>query len=206
MISIFDNITAVMIAGVVLLILFAIQQRSTDFNIEQNAIYSSKKFSIDFSEWIEKDLGLVGDNMDHGDVLFEQLLYENVNTKKFVFNRDSIDYSTSTILQIQTSYDLDSAGVLTLPDTTIQLYNLKRTERIENGAGGWHPWHDTGIGPEWISHFRIDLADNRGRRVLATEDSTAFLNVAFTLAIPNLSTRSYINEYNWSTTINIRRY
>ena len=80
MLSIFDNIIAIMIAGVVILLLFTIQQRSTDFNLEQNIVYSSKKFSLDFAEWLEGDLSLTGTNIENGEVHFSALSYEGLNT------------------------------------------------------------------------------------------------------------------------------
>ncbi len=209
MLSIFDNIIAVMIAGVVILLLFAVQQRSADFNIEQNSVYSSKKFSLDFAEWLEADLSLTGTNLDNGDQLFTNLTYQGINTKQITLYRDilSIDSVTFVVdsIRVETRYSLDSSSVLTLPDTTIQLYELTRFERKEMLGGGFEPWHEVGKGPEWISYFRINTLNSQGQTVML-EPQTAFLDVAFTLAMPNLSSNAYLREFNWASTVNIRRY
>ena len=205
MLSIFDNIIAIMIAGVVILLLFSIQQRSTDFNIEQNALYSAKTFSLDFAEWIEADISLTGINQDHADPKFATPTYLGANTQSIILYRDSVVFAPADTFEVQTWYDLDSSAVVTLPDTTIQLYELTRWERMELAGGGFSPWKETGKGPEWISYFRINTLNAQGQTVVA-EPQTAFLNVAFTLVLPNIGSKAHINEFNWASTINIRRY
>ncbi|MFK7844562.1 MAG: hypothetical protein AB8G77_04615 [Rhodothermales bacterium] len=206
MISIFDNIIAIMIAGVVVIILFSIQQRSTDFNIEQTSIYSAKNSSLDFANWIEEDLKLVGTNIDHGDVMFIAPTYTGSNTSQFLFLQETRVYPGPIITRIQTRYDVDSSSTIVLPDTTIQLYELIRHQRDSSSTTGvWSPWVETGAGPQWLSYFRIDLMNNQGQ-LITTEPQTAFLEVAFTLAMPNLSSQAYIREFNWSSQINIRQY
>ncbi len=206
MISIFDNIIAIMIAGVVVIILFSIQQRSTDFNIEQTSIYSAKNSSLDFADWLEDDLKLTGTNIDHADVMFTVPNYVGSNTSQFLFRQETRTYPGPIITRIQTRYEVDSSSTIVLPDTTIQLYELVRHQRDSSTTtGAWSPWVETGAGPEWLSYFRIDLINNQGQLV-NTEPQTAFLQVAFTLAMPNLSSQAYIREFNWSTKINIRQY
>ncbi|MEM8489115.1 MAG: hypothetical protein AAF564_26450 [Bacteroidota bacterium] len=209
MLSIFDNIIAIMIAGVVILLLFTIQQRSTDFNIEQNSVYSSKKFSLDFAEWLEGDFSLAGTNMDNGDILFSNLVYEGINTKEITFFRDTLNIDPVTFnvdsVRVETRYTLDSSKVLTLPDTTIQLYEVTRYMREELAGGGFSAWNEVGKGPEWVSYFRVNTLNDQGQTVLL-EPQTAFFDIAFTLALPNFSSTAYLREFNWATTVNIRRY
>lgn len=207
MISIFDNIIAIMIAGVVVIILFSIQQRSTDFNIEQTSIYSAKNSSLDFANWLEEDLKLVGTNIDHGDVMFTVPTYVGSNTSQFLFYSETIIHTPGEITtRIETRYDIDSSSTIVLPDTTIQLYELVRHQRDSSTtSGAWSPWVETGAGPEWLSYFRIGLINNQGLLV-NTEPQTAFLDVSFTLAMPNLSSQAYIREFNWSSKINICQY
>ena len=207
MLSIFDNIIAIMIAGVVILLLFTIQQRSTDFNLEQNVIYSAKAFSLDFADWLEKDLNLTGDNHENTEPKFILPTYAGNNTSSITLFRDTVVFVASIpdTLAIETRYDLTSSSVITLPDTTIQLYELTRWERRELSGGGFDVWKDTGKGPEWISHFRVNTLNTQGQ-IVNNESQTAFLQVAFTLVLPNIGSEAYIREFNWASTINIRQY
>ncbi len=209
MLSIFDNIIAIMIAGVVILLLFTIQQRSTDFNLEQNIVYSSKKFSLDFAEWLEGDLSLTGTNIENSEAHFSALSYEGLNTKSITLFRDTLNIDPLTLsvdsIRVETRYTLDSSDVLTLPDTTIQLYELTRYYREEQSPGVFSAWNEMGKGPQWISYFRINTLNDQGQ-VVVNESQTAFLQVAFTLAMPNVSGNAYLREFNWGSTINIRRY
>lgn len=87
MISIFDNLAAVMVLGIVLLILVAVQSRSGEMNGELVSMYSGKVASLDLATLVEDDMDNLGRNLNPDSVLFTAPVQDGDLTRLFVFNQ-----------------------------------------------------------------------------------------------------------------------
>ncbi len=207
MISIFDNMTAMLIGGVVLLILVTVQQRSSELGVEQTAIYVAKQQSLEFAEWLEDDINKLGMNFDSTAVRFALPVQSGGNTTSFEFYQDSLNIAVTPIdtVRIETRYQLNAASTATIADSTVQLYQLVRETRVENGFGGWTSWAEDGRSPGLLTYFEIELLNLSGQ-VVAVENQTSFVRMAFSLAPPFQSNKQYLTQLSWGTTVSLRPY
>ena len=203
---IFDNLTAILIGGIVLLVLLVVQVRSGEINLEQTSMYTAKQLSLDFAEWLEDDLVTLGTNFDSTDVRFSLPTQVGGNTTAFEFYQDSINYAVlpPDTVRIETRYVLSASSIAEVADSTVQLYDLTRSVRTQ-GASGWSAWTTDGQSPSQLSYFEIELLDRQGQTV-ATESATAYIRVAFSLVPPYQSSKQYLREVNWGTTIAIQPF
>ena len=203
---IFDNLTAILIGGIVLLILLAVQVRSSEINLEQTSMYTAKQLSLDFAEWLEDDLVTLGTNFDSTDARFTLPTNASGNTTTFEFYQDSINVAAfpPDTVRIETRYVLTAASVAEVADSTVQLYDLTRSVRMQ-GPSGWSAWTTDGQSPSQLSYFEIELL-NRDGQTVATESATSYIRVAFSLVPPYQSSKQYLREVNWGTTIAIRPF
>ena len=130
MISIFDHLSALLIASAVILILMATQFRTTHAGVEQVATHSVKAKTLVFGNWIERDILDLGKNMGLNRYRFEEPVTDSLgNTGEFHF------YSDSTC-----SFGCSFPGGVNIAvGDTARLhtrYRLTPTERVELAAPG----------------------------------------------------------------------
>jgi hypothetical protein len=202
---IFDNLRAMMIAGAVLLMLLTAMTRSREMGVEQLSVYSAKSHSLDLAEWLEDDISSLGSNFDSTTVRFLLPEMEDGNTVNFTFHRDTIGAAPDFVkIRIETRYQLLEADQAELRDTTMQMYQLVRDVRVQQGAG-WSAWVEDGRSSPRLSYFMVSLLDDFGQSV-ATESETTFLKMDFSIIPPFPQGRQFLNQLSWGTTIRLRPY
>jgi len=202
---IFDNLRALMIAGAVMLMLLTAMTRSREMGVEQLSVYSAKSHSLDLAEWLEDDIATLGSNFDSTTVRFLLPTIANGNTTEFTFHRDTVGAAPDfDKVRIETRYSLITTDMAVLQDTTIQMHQIIRGFRIQQGAG-WSPWQEDGRSSPRMSYFMVSLLDALGQAV-TTETQTTFLKMDFSIIPPFNQGRQYLNQLSWGTTIRLRPY
>ena len=202
---IFDNLRATMIAGAVLLMLLTAMTRSREMGIEQLSVYSAKSHSLDLAQWLEDDIATLGSNFDSTTVRFLLPTIVDGNTSEFTFHRDTLGAAPDfDKIRIETRYRLIKTDQAALRDTTIQMNQIIRSLRVQQGAG-WSAWQEDGRSSPRISYFMVSLLDDLGRLV-TTESETTFLKMDFSIIPPFPQGRQYLNQLSWGTTIRLRPY
>ena len=202
---IFDNLRAVMIAGAVTLMLLTAMTRARELGTEQLSVYSAKSHSLDLAEWLEDDIATLGSNFDSTTVRFLLPTIEDGLTSDFTFHRDTMGAAPDfDKIRIETRYQTIETEMAVLDDTTIQMYQVVRSTRVQQGTG-WSAWTEDGRSSPRLSYFMISLLDFLGAPV-ATETQTVFLKMDFSIVPPFPQGRQYLKQLSWGTTIRLRPY
>ena len=205
MISIFDNLIAVMIFGVVLLILVAVQSRSVEMNSELLSMYSGKVASLDLATLLEDDMDNLGRGLDTSAVIMFTPTQDGSNTREFVFNQALEQVSSpGSFMDVQRRYRLVNGPLVTVDTATVQTYQLIRDERIDS-TGVFTPWGETWASGQSLTYFNITMKD---ANFVDTNDASIarYVRVAFTVVPAYQQHNQYLREMNWNTTINVRPY
>ncbi|RMH53139.1 MAG: hypothetical protein D6685_16065 [Bacteroidetes bacterium] len=205
---IFDNLNALVIGGVVVMVILSMQMRVAEINIEETANYMVKRQGVDLATWMEDDLMSLGLNIDKSaEVPFINPVDSAGITVAFEFIQDSINTTVSPpdTIRITTRYDLVSTGTTEVDGENVNIYAVQRRQRLDGG-----PWMDAGRSPGILSHFRIDMlnrdavpiSDPAG--VAATKpDSIQNTRVRFTLVTPFETNRSTLSRIYYGSTLMI---
>lgn len=205
MISIFDNLTAVMIFGVVLLILVAVQSRSIEMSSELLSMYSGKVASLDLATLLEDDMDNLGSGMAPDTTLFAAPVQDGILTRQFIFNQAMEQVSSpGDMMDVQRRYRIVDGSVVTIDTTSKQTYQVIREERIDS-TGTYSPWAETWKSDQSLTYFNITMKD-RNYADTAFPDSARYVRVAFTVLPGYQQHNQYVRELNWNTTINVRPY
>ena len=205
MFAIFDNLTAVMIFGSVLLILVAVQSRSVEMNSELLSMYSGKVASLDLATLLEDDMDNVGVGLQPDTVLFTLPTQDGVLTREFVFNQAfEMASMPGSFMDVQRRYRLIDASIITLDTVSVQTYQVVREERVDS-TGVYSPWRETWASQQSLTYFNISLKDNNFVDTVFP-DSARYVRVAFTVLPSYQQHNQHIRELNWNTTINVRPY
>lgn len=127
----YDNITAVVIAMTVFLILMSIQMRATRNSTAQTARYAASVQATNVESWLEQDLEGLGRNMGADEWPFvvpnkihsEQSPTDSITTEfKFYYETTAGDLDSTTY-----RVNDDNVGEQTVGDTTKTIYELTRS-------------------------------------------------------------------------------
>jgi hypothetical protein len=208
MFTIFDNLNAVVIGGVVIVVLLAMQLQVAEVNIEQTSNYMVKRQGVDLATWLEDDLLSLGANIDKSlEVPFLNPADSAGMTTEFVFYQDSINTTVSPAdtMRITTRYQLEKAGTTSLEGDPVNVYRIQRDQRLDSGA-----WFSTGNSPAILSNFRIDMLDRDAKPVAdpyaaASIDPDAIRNtrVQFTLITPFEVRQATLSRIYYGSTLMI---
>ena len=208
MISIFDNLTAVMIFGVIILILAAVQSRSTEMSGELMSNYSGKKASLDLALLLEDDMDNLGKGIAPDSSFFVapvQDLSDSSLTREFVFNLSVENVSIpGSMINVQRRYRLVNATLVNVNSKNIQTYQVISEERVDS-TGSYSPWIDKWNSEQSLTYFNVTMKDDKNNNT-AFADSARYIRVAFTLLPRHQQNNQYLREMNWNTTINVRPY
>lgn len=175
---IYDNLTATLVGGTVILVLMAMQMNIVQMNVQQTVTYMTKKYSLDFADWLEDDLLAIGENLDPDDPkcdanpnawgcwIIKNPDVEDGLTMRFVFAFDSVRYDRGThmtdTLHVIVKYELEEVSEPGEED----LYQAVRYAKM------WRPWEmkpatftRTGSSAGLLKQFTIEMRDRNGERV-----------------------------------------
>ncbi len=190
---IFDNLSAMILGGTLLLMMITLQQRMVEINLEQTTNYVVKKQANDLVSWMEEELLRLGENVDFNNEVPFSNPVNNGNTgvtELFEFFRDSIDANGQTI-RIYIRYRLISAGYRVIREDSIPVYRLKREVKIGDDGS----WVEDGGSPALISYFRVDMLDKNAQPLadpVSQADQVQNTRVRVTLVTPFETSRSQV--------------
>jgi len=206
--SIFDNLNALIVGGMLFLMLLGIQQRVAEMNLEQTVNYIVKRQAGDLATWLEDDLLKLGRNVDWGsETPFENPIDSAGVTVRFVFFHDSTDAGGNTV-RVHVRYRLTSVGHRVIRNDTVPVYRLYREECIGSGCPS-AGWQVNGGGPGLLSYFKIDLLDRDARPVADpanNADQVQNTRVRFTMAAPfEVARAQVLRQVYYGSTLLIQR-
>lgn len=224
-----DNLSSILIAGAVILMLSVTQIRSSHAGVEQTAAHSVKVKTLVFGQWIERDILELGRNMGHNRYRFNQPTNDaNGNTTEFRFFSDSmcvvacsfpgsVSVAAGDTVRRHTRYRLLPTRTVTLrnPDGTPfsrQLYQLQREaaeSAINDGVAGTVPssrWRADRWSISTLSFFQVRMLLRNGAVTTAPDDGD-YIMIRFAV-VPEwiLQPENYIRELYWSTTLKVRPF
>lgn len=199
MIVIFDNLTATLIAGVVLLILIAMQVRVNTANVEQTALTIAKGQALDFGDWLQEDLGNAGSGVAVNQSFIEQVITdsETGNTRRVSFYRKVNPADTSPTL---VTYELTEAETTMVDGEEVQLYQLQRCEGASTCTATSSNLH--GQSAAALSYFNIEFLDDSGW--MAGTIGAKYIRVRFAMASVLNDNARHLREAQWGTVLPLR--
>lgn len=210
MITVFDGLTATLISGAVILMLFSMHKRVTRVSVEQTGMYAAKSQAIEFGKWMQRDLSHVDDgNCDdrgvtaaqNSEVEAEASFASWTEVFEFRYCRSSssdtvrvryavhplVEGGSEKMVKVQRGSDVVEVPVLQL-------------ERTVDGI-------PDGESPPLLTSFQItalgatgDELDTSGAG--APDSEVRFLRLQFSTTRPYKAvSQEYFQEVNWMTSI-----
>lgn len=214
-----DNLTATIVAGILILGLQTTQIRSQHASIEQVASHSVKAKTLVFGKWVERDILDLGANFGSNLYRFgEPSLDAQGNTQGWAFYSNATDGDGDPV-RIMKRYRLESAGTKTFRDTTFQVYRLDRDSLVvdlnEDGTTAPYSesdWVPAGQSLSTLSFFQIDLLDRVGETPRDADGDVDVYKVDYVRVrfgvVPEyaLQPDNYLRELYWAKTLKVRPY
>ncbi len=194
--SLLDNLSAIIIAGVIGLIMLTLRIRAQDLQVDAIAAYMVKTQTFDTSEWLHTDLRNIGSGRGPSQARMETPTYDAAGrTTRFAFWRRPAEDSTSAAVRYV--YELRTTTTAALAGSNVQLYQVVRCQRDTGGCTS----SDKGGSSERITDFRVELLTASG--TAADVSNAALVRVRLSTAIPTVEERSraYLRESHWGTTL-----
>ncbi len=202
---IYDNLRVQIMAGVVLFMLLSATTQVREASVEQLSIYAAKKYALDLADWLENDISTLGSNFDSTTVRFLLPTLLDGNTTDFTFLRDTLGPAPNfNPVRIETRYQLIDTDMVELEDSMVQMYQVVRSYRVQEGSG-WTLWQEDGRSTGRMSYFMVSLLDTWGAPVV-DEAETVFLKMDFSVIPPFRQGKQYLNQLSWGTTVRLRPY
>ncbi len=197
MIILYDHIISLLIVGVIVLLLFNVQQRAQQSSIERTMMYNAKKHTLDLASFLERDLANAGfetppveqavlEHNTDADGITDTLQFWGVGASG---ERTRIAYGVSVVDTFRTTF---RQMELVLP-----LYELRRYERRGPDfvrAGGSAPT---------LTRFRVDLRTS-GDGVADLETVQRFRLRFANAVLPDFNSDKYLKGYrqlHWGATV-----
>ena len=206
MFIIFDNLVAAVVGSAILLIVLATNTRMMEMGIDEVSNYAAKRYASDLAEWMEDDLLRLGENMEESSTTpFTNPV--NINdgvtdlTESFVFYRDSTNTTVTPNVthRIETTYSIVSAGTGKVGDKTVNLYRIKRYEKIDGG-----PKVYTGGAVPLVSYFKVDMLDANANVIsnpAASAEDVSSTRVRFSIVTPFQTDRTAVRKVHYGSTL-----
>ena len=199
MIVIFDNLTATLIAGVILLVLITMQVRINNANVEQTALTIAKGNALDFGDWIQEDLGNAGSGVPINQDFIENVVTDATtgNTTRISFYR-KVNPTDASATQI--TYELIDAETVMVDGVPVQLYQLQRCEGAATCPA--NSPNLMGQSAAALSYFNIDFLDDSGW--LAGTVGAKYMRIRFAMASVLNENTNHLREAQWGTVLPLR--
>jgi hypothetical protein len=182
-----DNLTASVIATIVILILLSMQTRATQQRAVRMSQETAQRQSRRLTDWLEKDLERIGDNLSDDEIAFRKPK-ETADMIKFTFDRGVIQ-SDGTIDTVKTRYLVEPTGESRTvyagdQKKEVELWRfVRKTKQVGSGMG----WQVDGGGISNLSYFDVDLLNGNAEAVenpVANESEVRSVRVRFSLVGP----------------------
>ena len=183
-----DHIAATLVIGSLVLVLATLQFRAQHASVEQTAMYTAKKQTLEFADFLTRELSNIGMEMPEDQRLEKHSSNAYGLTDTLRFWRKDL---AGDVLKIE--YVLVPADTIVYHDTTAVLYEMRR---YQNDVL-------SGRSMPTLRSFNIDLFDDSG---VAVSDSllgqARQMRIRITTALPyGDPSRFYLPEIHWGTTL-----
>lgn len=189
---VFDNLSATIIGSIVLLMVFAMQQRIRNVSIDQVMSYAANDHVIEFGTWMQEDMVNIGWQVASGNGIVSAQQNDSIPnlTKWFEFDGlDASDPTVATRIQYQLIPALDGGGAQThinVDGTDVPLWQVRR---LVNGDV-------TGQSAPLVTQFRIETLNTAGQAVTPT--AARQLRIKLSMGMP-FGDDSFLRETHWVT-------
>ncbi len=223
-----DNLTAIIVSGIVLLGLQVTQARSQHAGVEGVATHSAKTKTLAFGEWVEDDVLSIGANFGTNLYRFEEpILDSDGNASSWTFYSDSTRHD-GTETRVFKRWRMVPTGTATFTDVSYDVFKVERDSVVLDYPSAGIPPTLSSINPsDWVlstwsigtvSFFTVDLLDRMGERPTTSSGATDleavdYIRVRFGV-VPeyrireqHATNRDYvIRELYWAKTLKVRPY
>lgn len=192
MFALFDQISATMVHGSVVLIILATLALSRDANVDSLRAYAGRVHMMDLVEVIDRDLRNVGTNVADGDAALVSYQWDD-EVRTFTF-AGVADTTTANPVQIRyslveaDSIESDASGEM----RWVTLYELERS--INSGSG----FELTGGSLPVITDMSIVLRDDNENVLTCGLNATRSIEVGISM-ISSLGENSAVKRVNWQS-------
>ena len=186
---ILDNINAVMVGGVVLLIMAAMSLNTSEVQIDGARYYAGRLHSSELTQILERDIRNIGMGVDTSQAKI--ISYEWTKTNR-VFEFRSVADTTHTAPTRQVKYELVPSKVLITDTDSVQCYQLNRYT-MHSGS-----YMIDGQSLDTITDLNIQLLESDGSAVGSDLKETRFVDVSLA-AISPLGEDAAVRRFRWHT-------
>lgn len=196
MISLFDNITATMVGGTILMILMTMQHQAQTMAVERSVNYVAKQNALEFGQWLQEDVANMGAGMTFGSGVMDDIERSDGMTTRFRFQRklDPSDANPHWVEYRAIPVDTVMIGQNQFKKEVV----LHRMARIVSGTSD-----QEGSSMGIITDFDVELLDIEGR-VTSDRSAARQLRVSFASTFNYRDHQKYLRESHWSTTVPLR--
>lgn len=186
----YDNLTAVVVATTVLLILAALQLRASKLSTAASSQDAALTQSEEIATWMEEDLEAMGRHMAPSDTVFGGILRtnEDASPTDSVLTSLSFQYKDGAGGTLRTvEYDVSAVETTTVEGEERTLYELSRTK---DGVGA-------GQTPGMLGYIDIQFLDRTAAVIpkpVANDDNIEALRVHFSVVLPHRNDKTSLTE------------
>ena len=195
----FDNLSATIIGGIVLLTVLFMQERQRDVSIDKVVSYAANKHSIELGSWLQEDMTNIGWQTPPSDNGLDSLATNDSIpelSKTFAFDGlhphpDSTHLSALITYQLVPAMTPNGQDYAEINGNSVPLWEL---QRVVNGIV-------MGASVPLITHFSVEPLTTAG--IPTTIDVARTLRIKFSMALSR--DEAFIQEVHWGTTFSIWR-
>lgn len=196
----FDNVTAVIVGTVVLILVIALQSDVRDATVERTVMYSTKKQTLSLADMLERDLINAGFGVLPGET---GILWHSVDSVGGVVYTDRLEFRSVDPVgnPLEARYLISVAGSTELDGASVPLLQLTREVR---SGGAWTP---AGGSSPTLTAFSIDLLNDQntptdlaGARRLRVRFANAVLSGSHDSDAGRRRNR-VLSQFHWAVTV-----
>ena len=184
MLFLYDHFLALLVGSVIILMLFMIQVRAQQENIEQAMINAAKKQTLELADALERDLANAGyaTAPSQPGITAYSMRADGVTDTLAFWGSDAAG------TQIEVRYVVSVVDTVTIEGETLPLFEMQRFQR--NGG----PWVHDGGSPPTLTHFSVTLLDENN--LVTGQADARQLQVRVTNAVfPHIGPDDYLRGY-----------
>jgi len=176
----FDNLTANIIGGTLILVMIAINIGIQKMGIERAVVHTAKEGLLSMAEIIEQDMYLMGQDLKSGE---EPIISQTNTSIELQYRKNPADVSPTVI-----KYERVFADSIITEQDTLLVYKLVRKE---NGV-------DSGESLPYLTFVNFRLLDDNNN-IVGSSDAKK-VRVRLGMALPFRFTDGTVRELYWGST------
>lgn len=176
---IYDNLVAVIVSTLLIIVLMTVKLRTQETSIDATRFHAAKTLQAQFINVIEYDLEELGSGVPTGENMIHKYARDSLGLDCIEFEKEFVDTGGNIRLG-RVRYERQPAGSYATSDTTfVPLFRFERLVEAENGSmvsGG-------GSG-ESVLRFDLDLLGEDGQPVNDNLNGAESIEIALETAMP----------------------